>query len=49
MFDHKLKETIKIEPAATGILAPSKLAKTIHTGVSTISNASAKKSGLAED
>jgi hypothetical protein len=45
MFDHKLKETIKQEPAATGILLPSKLTRSIRNGGSTISNKSMKKSG----
>ena len=45
MFDHKLKETIKQEPAATGLLSPSKLKKGIHQGGSATSNKSMKKSG----
>lgn len=45
MFDHKLKETIKQEPAATGLLSPSKLTKGIRHGGSAASNKSMKKSG----
>tara|TARA_B110000285_G_C14813131_1_gene462895 strand:+ start:44 stop:400 length:357 start_codon:yes stop_codon:yes gene_type:complete len=45
MFDHKLKETIKQEPAATGLLSPSKLTKVLRHGGSATSNKSMKKSG----
>jgi len=49
MFDHKLKETIKQEPAATGLLSPSKLTKGIRHGGSAASNKSMKKSGDGQD